>query len=65
MITYDVQYVLEPDEPVAVSDWKEHCRLVKLPNNHGPNVEQLIIDKIQPQVSAPFILLDYWPVNAD
>ena len=58
-MTYIVQYMLEPNEPVAVSDWREHCRKIQI-SNKRPDVKQAIIEKLLTLLSAPFIVLDYW-----
>ena len=62
MTTYLVQYVLEPNEPVAVSDWAEHTSHVSIRDN-GQNTKQLLIEKMIKTLSSPFIVLDYWQTN--
>jgi len=61
MTTYLVQYVLEPSEPVAVSDWAEHASRVSIRDN-GQNTKQILIEKMLKTLSSPFIILDYWQI---
>ena len=60
MDTYFVQYLIEPQgDTVAVSDWREYSRQVKISPKRF-DVKQAIIEKLLKVISMPIVILDYW-----